>query len=112
MSKVDQELLHLENEMKSIQESGSLFEVTVPEFKLLKQCRKELRMLKVRCIALFYEFNIILYILIIKKYFSNCGTTRLLLELVLKIGKLLHGEKLMLKTWILNVKSLLKKYVC
>ncbi|CAH1639911.1 unnamed protein product [Spodoptera littoralis] len=46
MSRVDFELLYLEEEMRSIQESGSLFEVNVPEFKLLKQCRKELRMLK------------------------------------------------------------------
>ncbi|CAG4954204.1 unnamed protein product [Colias eurytheme] len=46
MSRVDKEMLYLEDEMKSIQESGSLFEVNVPEFKLLKQCRKELRMLK------------------------------------------------------------------
>lgn len=48
MSRVDYELLFLEEEMRGIQESGSLFEVNVPEFKLLKQCRKELRMLKVR----------------------------------------------------------------
>lgn len=47
MSRVDNEVLHLEDDMKGIQESGSLFEVNVPEFKLLKQCRKELRMLKV-----------------------------------------------------------------
>lgn len=47
MARVDYEMLHLEDEMRSIQESGSLFEVNVPEFKLLKQCRKELRMLKV-----------------------------------------------------------------
>lgn len=47
MSKVDYELINLEEGMKGIQESGSLFEVNVPEFKLLKQCRKELRMLKV-----------------------------------------------------------------
>ncbi|KAI8438868.1 hypothetical protein MSG28_011209 [Choristoneura fumiferana] len=46
MSKVDYELINLEESMKGIQESGSLFEVNVPEFKLLKQCRKELRMLK------------------------------------------------------------------
>nr|XP_026486610.1 dynein beta chain, ciliary [Vanessa tameamea] len=46
MSRVDKEMLHLEDEMKGIQESGSLFEVNIPEFKLLKQCRKELRMLK------------------------------------------------------------------
>lgn len=48
MSRVDHELLFLEEEMRGIQESGSLFEVNVPEFKLLKQCRKELRMLKVQ----------------------------------------------------------------
>lgn len=51
MSRVDFELLHLEEEMSSIQESGSLFEVNVPEFKLLKQCRKELRMLKVKIVT-------------------------------------------------------------
>lgn len=50
MSRVDYEILQLEEEMKNIQESGSLFEVNVPEFKLLKQCRKELRMLKVKSI--------------------------------------------------------------
>lgn len=43
----DKDMQWLENEMQSIQESGSLFEVSVPEFKLLKQCRKELKMLKV-----------------------------------------------------------------
>lgn len=47
MSRVDHEMLYLEEEMRGIQGSGSLFEVNVPEFKLLKQCRKELRMLKV-----------------------------------------------------------------
>ncbi|CAH0405196.1 unnamed protein product [Chilo suppressalis] len=46
MTRVDREMMFLEEEMKNIQESGSLFEVNVPEFKLLKQCRKELRMLK------------------------------------------------------------------
>lgn len=33
--------------MRGIKESGSLFEVPVPEYKALKQNRKELRMLKV-----------------------------------------------------------------
>lgn len=47
MDKTDKEITLREKEMSSIQESGSLFEVSVPEFKLLKQCRKELRMLKV-----------------------------------------------------------------
>ncbi|XP_033341681.2 dynein heavy chain at 93AB [Megalopta genalis] len=40
------EILMLETQMKDIQESASLFEVIVPEFKVLRQCRKELRMLK------------------------------------------------------------------
>lgn len=47
LDKVDQDLKKFENDMRSIQESGSLFEVNVPDFKLLKQCRKDLRMLKV-----------------------------------------------------------------
>uniref|UniRef100_A0A1A9USE8 Dynein heavy chain linker domain-containing protein n=1 Tax=Glossina austeni TaxID=7395 RepID=A0A1A9USE8_GLOAU len=38
-------MARVENEMTEIQQSGSLFEVNIPEFKLLKQCRKELRML-------------------------------------------------------------------
>lgn len=41
------DLQRLEGVMRDIQSSGSLFEVNVPEFKLLKQCRKELKMLKV-----------------------------------------------------------------
>lgn len=51
------DLLHndidrLENVMKDIQSSGSLFEVNVPEFKILKQCRKELKLLKVNWMTL------------------------------------------------------------
>ncbi|KAF5277248.1 hypothetical protein FQR65_LT00356 [Abscondita terminalis] len=46
LDRIDKDLVMLEREMSSIQESGSLFEVTVPDFKMLKQCRKELRMLK------------------------------------------------------------------
>lgn len=60
MSRVDKEMLHLEEEMRGIQESGSLFEVNVPEFKLLKQCRKELRMLKVKFVN-HHIIRIILY---------------------------------------------------
>ncbi|KAL9897380.1 dynein heavy chain at 93AB [Glossina fuscipes fuscipes] len=44
--RINADMARLENEMAEIQESGSLFEVNIPEFKLLKQCRKELRMLK------------------------------------------------------------------
>lgn len=47
MDRIDGDIETLEKQMGSIQESGSLFEVTVPDFKVLKQCRKELRMLKV-----------------------------------------------------------------
>uniref|UniRef100_A0A1A9WGW3 Uncharacterized protein n=1 Tax=Glossina brevipalpis TaxID=37001 RepID=A0A1A9WGW3_9MUSC len=45
--RINADMARLESEMAEIQESGSLFEVNIPEFKLLKQCRKELRMLKV-----------------------------------------------------------------
>lgn len=46
LNRIHMDISRLENEMKDIQESGSLFEVTIPEFKFLRQCRKELRMLK------------------------------------------------------------------
>lgn len=45
--------------MAQIQESASLFEVNVPEFKMLKQCRKELKLLKVGIIRNL-KFGIIL----------------------------------------------------
>lgn len=44
---VNSDIERLESVMKDIQSSGSLFEVNVPEFKILKQCRKELKLLKV-----------------------------------------------------------------
>ncbi|XP_021937393.1 dynein beta chain, ciliary isoform X2 [Zootermopsis nevadensis] len=40
------EISEFEDDMNNIQDSASLFEVNVPDFKHLKQCRKELRMLK------------------------------------------------------------------
>ncbi|CAG9831721.1 unnamed protein product [Diabrotica balteata] len=43
---VDRDLKKFEKNMKDIQDSGSLFEVNVPEFKILKQCRRDLRLLK------------------------------------------------------------------
>ncbi|XP_015596133.2 dynein beta chain, ciliary [Cephus cinctus] len=46
LDEADKEICMLERQMKDIQESASLFEVTVPEFKQLKQCRRELKMLK------------------------------------------------------------------
>ena len=36
----------MEQEMKDLQESGQLFEVNTPEFKQLKACRREVKMLK------------------------------------------------------------------
>lgn len=47
MDRVNGDIERLEGVMRDIQSSGSLFEVNVPEFKILKQCRKELKMLKV-----------------------------------------------------------------
>ncbi|XP_066247509.1 dynein beta chain, ciliary [Euwallacea similis] len=46
IDKVDRDMGKLEREMKSINESGSLFEVNVPDFKVLKQCRRDLKLLK------------------------------------------------------------------
>jgi len=43
--------------MAQIQESASLFEINVPEFKLLKQCRKELKLLKVNIAILYTAYN-------------------------------------------------------
>jgi len=47
MDRINDDMYLCEREMREIQKSGSLFEVNIPEFKVLKQCRKELRMLKV-----------------------------------------------------------------
>lgn len=52
MDHVNNDIEHLENVMRDIQSSGSLFEVNVPEFKILKACRKELKLLKVRLLSL------------------------------------------------------------
>lgn len=49
---INNDIYRLECEMREIQQSGSLFEVNIPEFKALKQCRKELRMLKVTIFVL------------------------------------------------------------
>lgn len=47
LDRISEDIFRLEEDMNGIYDSGSLFEVNVPEFKLLKQCRKELKMLKV-----------------------------------------------------------------
>uniref|UniRef100_A0A670JQ67 Dynein axonemal heavy chain 11 n=1 Tax=Podarcis muralis TaxID=64176 RepID=A0A670JQ67_PODMU len=46
LDKANQELEALEEEMLHIQESASLFEVVIPDYKQVKQCRKEIKLLK------------------------------------------------------------------
>ena len=43
---VHQDTTAMENEMRSLSEAASLFEVSMPEFKQLKACRQEIGMLK------------------------------------------------------------------
>lgn len=47
LDRISDDMHRLESDMAEIGDSGSLFEVNVPEFKVLRQCRRELRMLKV-----------------------------------------------------------------
>ncbi|XP_006880447.1 PREDICTED: dynein heavy chain 11, axonemal [Elephantulus edwardii] len=46
LDQVNQELTALEEEMLQMQESTRLFEVALPEYKQMKQCRKEIKLLK------------------------------------------------------------------
>ncbi|XP_070187600.1 dynein beta chain, ciliary-like isoform X2 [Littorina saxatilis] len=46
LDKYNEEICVMEKEMQQMLESASLFEVNVPDFKQLKQCRKELKLLK------------------------------------------------------------------
>ncbi|XP_075413447.1 dynein axonemal heavy chain 11 [Tenrec ecaudatus] len=46
LDKANQELEALEEEMLQMQESTHLFEVALPEYKQMKQCRKEITLLK------------------------------------------------------------------
>ncbi|XP_060488660.2 dynein axonemal heavy chain 11 [Panthera onca] len=46
LDKANQELEALEEEMLQMQESTHLFEVALPEYKQMKQCRKEVKLLK------------------------------------------------------------------
>ncbi|MPC52197.1 Dynein beta chain, ciliary [Portunus trituberculatus] len=46
LERVNMRLQRLEEEMHQLQDSAVLFEVVIPEFKYMKACRKELRMLK------------------------------------------------------------------
>lgn len=47
LDKTNLEIKLYEKEMKKLEESAGLFEVNLPEFKGIKQCRKEVRQLKV-----------------------------------------------------------------
>lgn len=112
-------LQRLEEEMHQLQESAVLFEVVIPEFKYMKACRKELRMLKVTCngpihiamkrtkqnkklIDFWYESKTLL------SHSSNCGITFAWSGPVLTTGRPHLGGRLMLKTWILSAKNLPK----
>ncbi|XP_043921477.1 dynein axonemal heavy chain 11 [Protopterus annectens] len=46
IDKVHNELMALEEEMSDMQGSANLFEVTIPDYKQLKQCRQEIVLLK------------------------------------------------------------------
>lgn len=48
LDKTHLEIKDYEKEMTKLEESGGLFEVNVPEFKAIKQCRKEIKQLKVK----------------------------------------------------------------
>lgn len=55
----------METEMASLLESAGLFEVNVPDFKQLKQCRKEIKLLK----------NLWDYIIIVRSSIDDWKTT-------------------------------------
>ncbi|XP_022236556.1 dynein beta chain, ciliary-like, partial [Limulus polyphemus] len=46
LDELHQDVLSMEQEMYGLQESAALFEVNVPEFKQLHQCRREVHLLK------------------------------------------------------------------
>lgn len=47
MDRTNDAITALEMEMATLAEQASLFDVNVPDFKQLKMCRKEIKMLKV-----------------------------------------------------------------
>lgn len=79
IDKVDKDLRKLEKEMRDIHESGSLFEVTVPDFKILKQCRRDLKLLKVSYNKTIVDIDVIIVNFYI---FSNFGISFILYKLV------------------------------
>ncbi|XP_075778341.1 dynein axonemal heavy chain 11 isoform X3 [Pelodiscus sinensis] len=59
LDKINRELEALEEEMLRLQEFANLFEVVVPDYKQMKQCRKEIRLLKeVWDISIYVKSNI------------------------------------------------------
>jgi dynein heavy chain, axonemal len=46
LDRVNRDLVKRENELDQLMTSAVLFEVTFPEFKLMKQCRKDVKLLK------------------------------------------------------------------
>ncbi|XP_030057583.1 dynein axonemal heavy chain 11 [Microcaecilia unicolor] len=46
LDKANQDLKTLEEEMLHMQESANLFEVAIPDYKQIKQCRREIKLLK------------------------------------------------------------------
>jgi len=52
------EIVELETEMSNIQDAASLFEVCMTDFKQVRQCRKELRMLKVKQLIFYICYGI------------------------------------------------------
>jgi dynein heavy chain len=47
LDKTDDAIIAFETEMATLAKQASLFDVNVPDFKQLKMCRKEIKMLKV-----------------------------------------------------------------
>lgn len=52
LDKTNLEIMEYEKYMTKLEESAGLFEVNLPEFKSIKQCRKEIRLIKVNILCL------------------------------------------------------------
>ncbi len=46
LDRVNRDLIKRENDLDKLMKSSALFEVTFPDFKLIKQCRKDVKLLK------------------------------------------------------------------
>ncbi len=46
LDQCNSKVLHMEKHMSALDESAKLFEVQIPEFKQIKQCRKDIKLLK------------------------------------------------------------------